>query len=247
MICPNTSHPVWKEMVEALGVNRAYFVFDKNEGYIDDERFVELLKTNNRNQAYVLRANELISPNVVNYTLKSVEILQSDLGKQVFEKGKKNNWSLEKILTELQIHKEQKEVILNLNIRNREDIILELSSQMTFAVEINTAKGEVPPGGPIPEYLEDSELEERYYRIHDAAGNNSQYYSNITVPGGVNYTENEFKTPQIIPSIKGHAQFSTDNGIGWGRWDEKIQYTEQDIDFLIDILKKSGQLEINCK
>ena len=82
MICPNTSHPVWKEMVEALGVNRAYFVFDKNEGYIDDERFVELLKTNNRSQAYVLRANELISPNNDDNQPKTEKLFGLDIQNQ---------------------------------------------------------------------------------------------------------------------------------------------------------------------
>lgn len=50
---------------------------------------------------------------------------------------------------------------------------------------------------------------------------NTDYYSKLTVPGGINYTESEIKTPDITPSIKGHAQFSTDRGIGWVRWDEQ--------------------------
>jgi hypothetical protein len=50
----------------------------------------------------------------------------------------------------------------------------------------------------------------------------TNYYSSMTVPGGTNYTENEVHTPNITPSIKGHAQFSTDQGIGWFRSDEQI-------------------------
>ena len=49
----------------------------------------------------------------------------------------------------------------------------------------------------------------------------TSYYSNLTVPGGTNYTEQEIATPAITPSIKGHAQFSTDKGIGWFRSDEQ--------------------------
>lgn len=49
----------------------------------------------------------------------------------------------------------------------------------------------------------------------------TQHYSNLTVPGGTNYTENEIATPAITPSIKGHAQFATDNGIGWFRSDDQ--------------------------
>ena len=54
----------------------------------------------------------------------------------------------------------------------------------------------------------------------------TQYYSNLTVPGGTNYTENEISTPLITPSIKGHAQFSTGNGIGWFRSDERVKPNE---------------------
>lgn len=52
--------------------------------------------------------------NEINYAFKSVDILSSDKAKQVFEKGQKNNWSLNKILTELQIPKEQKEIVENI-------------------------------------------------------------------------------------------------------------------------------------
>ena len=50
---------------------------------------------------------------------------------------------------------------------------------------------------------------------------NTDIYSNLTVPGGTNYTENEIATPDIIPNIKGHAQFATNKGIGWFRSDDK--------------------------
>lgn len=50
----------------------------------------------------------------------------------------------------------------------------------------------------------------------------TQHYSNLTVPGGTNYTENEIRIPGIVPAIKGHAQFSTNEGIGWFRSDDKL-------------------------
>lgn len=50
----------------------------------------------------------------------------------------------------------------------------------------------------------------------------TQHYSNLTVPGGTNYTENEIATSAITPSIKGHAQFATDKGIGWFRGDDRL-------------------------
>jgi len=49
----------------------------------------------------------------VNYSLKAVNILSSNKAKQVFAKGEKNGWDLNKILTELAIPKEQKQIILN--------------------------------------------------------------------------------------------------------------------------------------
>ena len=60
----------------------------------------------------------------------------------------------------------------------------------------------------------------------------TQYYSKLTVPGGVKYTEQEIATPAIVPSIKGHAQFATDKGIGWFRSDETpIIYAGLPIEF----------------
>ena len=49
--------------------------------------------------------------NEINYILKAVDILQSDKAKQIFEKGQKANWDLNKILTELQVPKEQGNII----------------------------------------------------------------------------------------------------------------------------------------
>ena len=79
---------------------------------------------------------------------------------------------------------------------------------------------------------------------------NDSSYSEMTVPGGTNYTNNEIATPQITPSIKGHAQFSTDNGIGWFRADDKMyDYTELDVEGLsasqIEDLINVGQIERN--
>lgn len=180
--------------------------------------------------------------NKVDFGLKSIEILQSDKAKQIFDKGEKNKWDLNKILTELAIPKEQKQLILDLGITDREQIALELTTQMSYTIEINTAKEKYIDY--IKEVEEFTGYETEYEIEKETA---TQYYSNLTVPGGTNYTENEITTPAITPSIKGHAAFSTEHGLGWTRTDEKVQYTEQDIDSLIDILKKSGQLEINCK
>lgn len=202
---------------------------------------------------------EILQPQEINYVLKSVEILSSDKAKQVFEKGSKNNWSLDKILSELQIPKEQKQLILDLNKTKLDDIITDLLSNYSYVVEINTAKEQIKTGtkevegSPIKYY---SKSENRYYRNTEELGwissdkdnkkqeidvtppndlepiefdtynvdtfseIETQHYSNLTVPGGTNYTEQEISTPLITPSIKGHAQFATDKGIGWFRSDD---------------------------
>ena len=56
----------------------------------------------------------LADQNKVEYGLKAIEILNSDKAKQVFDKGNKNGWDLNKILTELQVPKEQKQLIENI-------------------------------------------------------------------------------------------------------------------------------------
>ena len=196
--------------------------------------------------------DELQQPNEVNTTLKAVDILQSDKAKQVFEKGNKAKWDLNKILTELQIPKEQKQLILDLGITDREQIALELASNYSYTVEINITLEEVneikaiydgnnyivtivePTGPDINDFIISTDKvkmspsefnkfeKELGFKIPIKSIKTSSYYSNLTVPGGTNYTENEIATPLITPSIKGHAQFATDNGIGWHRADDRI-------------------------
>src|SRR5574344_270918 len=61
----------------------------------------------------------------VNYQLKAVNILLSDRAKQIFTKGEKAKWDLNKILTELAVPKEQKQLLLELGIADREQLALE--------------------------------------------------------------------------------------------------------------------------
>jgi LysM repeat protein len=68
----------------------------------------------------------------------------------------------------------------------------------------------------------------------------TQYYSDLTVPGGTNYTEQEIATLAITPTIKGHAQFATDKGIGWFRSDDEWAFRIAEEDVYEDIL---GQRE----
>lgn len=116
-------------------------------------------------------------------------------------------------------------------------------------------------GGRIGQYWmdfinEDGNPDVRVYDTYEEAkkvrdsqiGNvNSTVYKNLTVPGGTNgsYREQNFETP-LIKVPKSHAQFNTENTIGFNRNDDRQVYTEKDIDSLLEIMKKSGILEVKC-
>lgn len=180
-------------------------------------------------------------------------------------------WS--KIQKDLNIPKNQIELMKGLNLEEptRENLITSLLANYSYTVEINTAtqssfdndsenwannttavingvkyvnhwtKGWVRDVDDIK--VTDDELEQ-IKELNSPIP--TEYYSSLTVPGGTNYTENEIATPGITPSIKGHAQFSTDKGLMWSRTDERIQYQEQDIDNLLKIMENSKVLQIKC-
>jgi hypothetical protein len=241
-ICPNKqfkSSPDqklsdWDLLVNKVGEIGAYKEFIKNGNSLPSLDQIESLEA---------------KIEAVDYNLKSVNILVSDKAKQIFEKGKKAKWDLNKILTELQIPKEQKQLLLDLNVSDREELLVNLLANYSYSIEINIAKttGKTEKDGYERSFRHNGNLyvndtytneywyeddqgnktfidtQEYFYALDDSKGHsNSQYYSNLTVPGGTNYTENEISTPLITPSIKGHAQFSTDQGIGWFRSDEKV-------------------------
>ena len=203
-----------------------------------------------------------VNNNEVNYALKATDILLSDKAKQVFSKGEKNKWSLDKILTELAIPKEQKALLLDLGITDREQLALELASKYGYSVEVKTQTEEVRPGNgaydtfelngdsfsKIDTYRKNGEkiskdeywaAIDEYKKIEPIEDRPTRFYSDLTSPGGTNYTENELSTPLITPSIKGHAKFATDKGIGWFRSDDKavggevknVEGAFEDLDF----------------
>lgn len=209
--------------------------------------------------------SDIITESEINFSFKSIDILSSDKAIKAFDKGNKNGWDLNKILTELQIPKDQKQLILDKNTEDREEIITSLLADNSFVVEVNTATkndiGIKETFDPETEQLDvdyiepDIDYEEEYDNEGNIIGMKpvlsekgkkqleekpTQYYSNLTVPGGTNYTENEISTPLITPSIKGHAQFATDNGIGWHRSDDRVIDIQQ-------MLKSSLIKEVPCK
>lgn len=154
--------------------------------------------------------------NEVDFVLRSVELLNSDKAKQVFAKGEKNKWDMDKILLEIGIPKLQKQIILSLGKTNREDIITDLLANYSYTIEINTSKQHYDYGSTDPEYRSDGSIINQ--------GEPTEYYSNLTVNEDFyknnpdwEYKEQRITTPLITPSITGHAEFAQDNDIGWFR------------------------------
>lgn len=247
MTCINTSHEEFKSLLKETGKSSLELELDvaawqqtQNSDlfptaqelypdeisldYYTDEDFKKMSEEYDN---FLVEEYEYLSkPNEISYKLKAVEILNTTKAKKTFEKGEKNSWSLNKILTELQIPKEQRELILEFGLDKRTDILERLKT-FQISVEINITKAKntviVENNNRYFEYVDEEpnrELTKEEYEREKNKTNPSQYYSYLTVPGGANYTEQEIATPQIVPSIKGHAQFATNNGIGWFRSDE---------------------------
>jgi hypothetical protein len=239
--------------------------------------------------------------NQVNFRLKSIDILSSDKAKQVFEKGVKNKWSLDKILSELQVPKEQKQLIEGVlqtmsyyeEIPFNEQIALALAETFGYTIEINTAKEKNAPEDYVKdqsEYYENQiKYADKFYVTYEREGKfivfsnnfdvlrqsswgsrdinspkfntkeeaeiyrkelvnskiesdkielqkikdfkptlkNTKYYSNLTVPGGTNYTEKAIKLKGVklrqgSEGVYHENEFNNSEGdmLAWSRQDE---------------------------
>ena len=119
--CINTSSKEYKELLEQSKLNPLIL-----------KARISIFQDGNGLESFP-KVEDIIQSQEVNFTLKSIDILQSGKSKQVFEKGKKNNWDLNKILTEIQIPKEQKQLLLDLNITDREQLALELDANYSYS------------------------------------------------------------------------------------------------------------------
>ena len=177
----------------------------------------------------------------VNYSLKATNLLQSPKADQFFASATKNKISgdffWKKMQADLGIPKEQIELLKQYNTTNRDELITNILADYSYAIEINLAKESKTELRETSELIQDGfnydgtpyyiTAEEEYQ-----AEAPTSYYSNLTVPGGTNYTENEIATPAITPSIKGHAQFATDKGIGWFRSDDEVsENVQSEVDY----------------
>jgi hypothetical protein len=219
--CPNKNTEEWKLLVASRGEDLAHYLWDVYEGNVpESESRTEIIKAG----------------------LKATNILKSPQADQFFNAVAKNKISgdffWKKMQADLGVPKDQIEILKSFNTQDRGELISSILANYSFAIEINTAITE------IVHYEEEDfptviESNGKYYTVKpdgffgkeitkeqfDALRTKNaptQYYSNLTVPGGTNYTENEIATPAITPSIKGHAQFATDQGIGWFRSDDVL-------------------------
>ena len=185
----------------------------------------------------------------INYTFRVIDALQK-LQRGKFETSKLQGW-----INDLQkqgVPKEQLDMFKESakDDMTKEQILASILANYSYSVEVNTS---VLHNNKVSDFKYESASDDEdvrrlesegwiydgtsedgeplyrkptteYEKIKDST-RNTDYYSSMTVPGGTNYTENEIKTPDITPSIKGHVQFSTDQGIGWFRSDEQRKDT----------------------
>jgi hypothetical protein len=117
--CTNINHPQIQEWSKKFNVSPEYIgaivsLWQEQNNNLED--FPSKLWMENQ----IKSSNK---ENEVNYTLKSVDILSSSKADEIFRKGDKNNWSIDKILTELAVPKEQKQLIKNIYDNKINDIL----------------------------------------------------------------------------------------------------------------------------
>lgn len=183
----------------------------------------------------------------VNYTLKVIEGLNK-IKRNKFTNSNQQGW-----LNDLQkqgVTKDQLELFKEVakNGMTKDEITTSLLAAYSYAVEVSVGKKAAITEEDTYNYLDEYGGFPPHEETNKKELVDSDYYSNLTVPGGTNYTESEIKTPDITPSIKGHAQFSTDQGIGWFRSDDvqtkddlqKEMYTQN---FTFEELLQGGEIK----
>lgn len=216
MACPNINTDAWRALVNKIGVRQAYAEFVKNNSEIPDA------------------ANYQDTFKGVNATLKVIGALNNPKMQQVYDRFFGSN--KEKFFAELLNNGATKDQVTLLrdylsrnNPQSLEDMVAGIAAEMSYTVEINEAtKPRLSQTydqamDDLSQWGSDQELNPDDYDSEPTTYNEpTQHYAGLSVPGGINYRENEIRTPDIIPVRQGHAQFSTDKGIGWFRSDDKI-------------------------
>ena len=182
----------------------------------------------------------------VDYNLKAVSLVTNSLAKvkSWFKQIGNNDTFWNKIQKDLGIPKEQVELLRNSEGNTVEEKLVDFAAKYSYPVEINTAKTIDNIMGDRFENFSydggvwinsttgrDATEEELQYinKNQKRQGTPTQYHSNLTVPGGTNYTENALRTPGIqnYKSAGGgyhDNEFNESRGdmIGWFRSDEQV-------------------------
>lgn len=153
-ICPNKNSQDWKAGVSVMGEFHTMTYWMSTQGKLaSPETMLRELAEFYPEKAdlynALLRQNEVRFKNAenINYMLKAVDALLSNKAREEFKKGEKNKWPLEKILTNLQIPKQQKQIILDSGFTNIDDITTYLAKEFAFPVQIADAYTNIDPRG----------------------------------------------------------------------------------------------------
>jgi len=251
-LVPDLSNHIWHKLEGQIS--------DNGHPMEDVDRFNKLLEDNDNDYKQTYLQFLGVEDAKIDYQFRSVNnIIKNIIKIDNWSKQIKNqNQLFDKIQKDLGIPKEQIELIKQSEGKDINEKLLDFISKYSYTIEVNTATDNkkssdefifngdnygyeivgddygtgaeetVPTRNGIE--ISQQEFDKAKAEYRRDTNTPSQYYSNLTVPGGTNYTENEIRTPDITPSIKGHAQFSTDQGIGWFRSDDKKRdLTEEQI------------------
>lgn len=226
----NFFEEVFNTILNALGIKTTDNVYEEAfsiaSNIIEDARESslanELYNQSSLGIENEFNSNQQSNEPKVNFDLKVVNKIESNISKinGWFKQMKDTDQFWKKVQSDLAIPKEQVELLRQSEGDTIEQKLVDFVSKYSYTVKVDISKNEFI----VNEYdeLEDKFIDRNY------GSSNTQHYAHLTVPGGTNYTENEISTPGITPSIKGHAQFSTDNGIGWFRSDDKDSINQGD-------------------
>ena len=258
----------YEENNKAIPNKEAFYKIDKAKKII-----YETEQGNNKKEDVYFNLNS--SPEV-QFDFKISNIISGNLAKiKQWESNKSISQELlYNKIQQLGVPKEQLELLKNSDGNTIEEKLTNLIANYSYTIEINTAKNnnlnhfdnlQLELGNSLWVIVNDELIDvwnndDNVYTLENAPdeikeyfnnfknnNTNTAYYSDLTVPGGTNgsYREQNFETP-LIKVPKSHAQFNTKNTIGFNRNDDRQIYTEKDIDSLLEIMKKSGVLEVKC-
>jgi len=191
----------------------------------------------------------------INFSFKTTKIVSNNLDRieSLWKQLKDTDVFWNKIQKDFGIPKEQLVLFRESEGNTIKDKLIDFISKYSYNIQVKTATQESDKRGVYAhphftlengdEYVKYGENDYEFYPKGDRTNSKvisketyeaakpkvetfTSHYSHMTVPGGTNYTENEIITPEVTPSIKGHAQFASDNGIGWFRSDDEAKNAE---------------------